>query len=169
MANTPAAVFVKVLRTATVQHPPETRIEYVVSNASSAPIWLVSDGWPIWRQHGRSLRLSFARGKMQPSVQPFGYFPPATRKILPSRSSLVAYEWCWPLPLSRLWNTASKAAPVPGKYQLRIQVGYGLTAKPARVRLKENIEAPVLRWQHVAISDPHSLLVPAYEVSRTDP
>jgi hypothetical protein len=165
MPRTADAVHVKVTQTTTARRPPSTKVKFVVSNRGTAPIWLVDDGWPIWKQRGRLLEVSLARGKMQPGAQAYGYFDPVVTKIGPGKHATRTVELAWPLPLSRLWNAMAQATPEPGDYRFRIRVGYGLKAKPDRVRLGEEIEAPVLRWQQEAVSDPHSLIVPPYDIA----
>jgi hypothetical protein len=123
-----------------------------VCNNREEPIWLVNDHWLIWRQLGHEIELSYARGKMRPGAQVFGYFPPAVLKMEPddrvSRSILLT----WPHSLDRLWNAVSIAAPSVGEYRVFIRIGYGLTASPEPPGVGEGVEMPVFRWQQEALS-----------------
>lgn len=131
-----------------------TIIEYRVENHESTPIWLVNDGWLVWRQQGVDIELSYARGTLQPGVEVFGYFNPKVVKVQPQKSVMRHVELKWPLSLSRLWNTVSTASLQSGVYHVSILIGYGLTREPPKPALGESVEAPVLRWQREAKSPP---------------
>lgn len=72
-------------------------------------------------------------------------------------------ELTWPQRLSRLWNSEGVATPAPGRYRVRMRVGYGLTPEPPPPVAGEDIEAPVLRWQHEAVSPWVEMIVPEYQ------
>ena len=143
--------------------PSASKIEYEVRNTTSVPIWLVNDGWLIWRQAGTQIELSYARGAMRPGSQVFGYFLPSVVQIEPGGNLSLAIELRWPYGLDLLWNTERRAAPLPGDYQISVRVGYGLTPKPDDPGLHESVEAPVLRWQKEAVSQPVPMNVSFYQ------
>jgi hypothetical protein len=155
-------VEVKILNVSSREAPPSTRLEYEVRNSGDAPVWLVDDGWLIWNQDGERVELSFKRGKMRAGSQVFGYFPPATVVLNPGDSVSRPVELKWPQPLDRLWNGEELASPAPGRYQVSVRVGYGLTAEAEPARLGEGVEATVFRWQKEASSPAEPLVVPAY-------
>ena len=155
-------VSVEIVDVATRQQPPETRLAYRVRNHADAQIWLVDDGWPIWRRDGSQTELSFARGRLQPGAQPFGYFPPTVARIEPGEEVTREVTLRWPLTLDRLWNEASEAAPPPGGYDVVVRVGYGVRPEPESPVLGQAVEDPVLHWQREAVSSPAKLHVPPY-------
>ena len=138
---------------------PGVEIGYQVRNAGSRPVWLVDDGWIVWRQEGRHIEISLARTRMQPGAQVFGYFDPKVREIGRGGSVSGKLSLTWPLRLDRLWNDRSEADPEPGEYQLVLRVGYGLTPAPGELRAGEGVEDPVFRWQHEAVSEPVTIHV----------
>lgn len=156
------AVEVKILEVSSREAPPSTLLEYRVSNKGDAAVWLVSDGWLIWKQEGDRIELSFKRGKMRAGSEVFGYFPPATVMLNPGDEVSRTVELKWPQRLSRLWNDEELAAPAPGPYQVCVRVGYGLTAEAESPELGEGVEATVFRWQKEASSPAAALTVPAY-------
>jgi hypothetical protein len=155
-------VEVKILKVSSQETPPSTHVEYQVSNHGDAPVWLVDDGWLIWNQDGERIELSFKRGKMRAGSQAFGYWPPATVMLNPGDQVSRPVELKWPQPLTRLWNDAELASPPPGRYQLSVRVGYGLTAEAEPPLLGEGVEATVFRWQREASSPAAPMTVPAY-------
>jgi hypothetical protein len=157
-------VTVSISQIKTAQEPPSTSVEFVVCNDSAAPVWLVNDQWLIWHQAGQEIELGFQRGAMRPGSHVFGYFPPTVTKIEPGSSHRRAVELRWPQPLDLLWNNSERAAPPPGLYQVSVRVGYGLTPEPESPKLGESVEAPVLKWQCEAVSQPVPMEVPAYPV-----
>jgi hypothetical protein len=156
------SVEVAVTGNSTYEEPPRTRLDYQVSNSGDATVWVVDDGWLIWRQSGSNLQLSFARGRMRKGVEVFGYFPPVVATLEPGEAMTRTVELTWPLRLSRIWNPTSEVSPAPGEYQAMVEVGYGRSPQPDPPTLEESVEDPVLRWQHEAVSPPFVLLVPPY-------
>jgi hypothetical protein len=134
-------------------------LEYEVRNDSQAPIWLVNDGWLIWQQTGPVIELSYARGKMRAGSQVLGYFPPAVLQVDSGRQVTKAVTLRWPQSLDRLWNQEVSAAPGRGEYQLSVRVGYGTVPAPDPPSVGEGVEAPVLRWQHEAVSEAAQMVV----------
>lgn len=155
-------VTVEILRISSQTNPPSTQLEYRVSNETHAPIWLVEDGWLIWRQKGRAIELCYARGTMQPGSHVFGYFPPSVVQVKAGESVSHVIDLLWPQALDRLWNNTNIAAPPPGRYEVSVRIGYGETAEPDPPDLNESVEAPVLRWQKEAVSKAISFDVPPY-------
>lgn len=155
-------VSVEIVEVATRREPPETWLAYRVRNHADGPIWLVDDGWPIWRQDGPRIELSFARGRLQPGAQPFGYFPPTVARIEPGEEVTREVTLRWPLALDRLWNPASEATPPTGEYEVAVRVGYGSRLEPESPVLGQAVEDPVLRWQQEAVSPPAKMYVPPY-------
>ncbi len=156
------AIAVVILNVLSQTTPPITFVEYEVRNESGAPIWLVHDGWLIWRQDDKRIDLSFKRGAMRTGAQVFGYFPPAVVKLESGGRFRETVELKWPLDLDPLWNTTSLARPKPGSYQVSVRVGYGLSAAPDAPSAGESVEAPVLRWQLDAASPAVAMIVPEY-------
>jgi hypothetical protein len=155
------AVRVSIVRCNSSQgDPPETDLEYEVRNETPAPIWLVDDGWLIWRQEGQEIELSYARGKMRPGARVFGYFSPSVTKLEAGERATRSIPLTWPQPLGRLWNAESEAAPQPGAYRVSVRIGYGVTPEPEAPVLGEGVEAPVLRWQQEAVSDAVPMVIP---------
>jgi hypothetical protein len=142
--------------------PPSSRVDYLVRNDSAAPVWLVDDGWLIWRRNGTRIELSFARGRMRPGAQVYGYFPPAVASLPPATHLARGVDLSWPLELDRLWNAERFAAPPPGDYQLTIRIGYGDTPAPDAPSVGEGVELSMLRWQREAVSGPTTITVPRY-------
>ncbi len=134
--------------------PGTTIIDYRVENHGSAPIWLVDDGWLVWRQQGSDVELSYARAALQPGVEVYGYFNPEVVKIKPNTHVVRHIELSCPLALSRIWNTDSEVMLPQGVYDITIRIGYGLTREPQKPVLGESVETPVLRWQKEAKSSP---------------
>src|SRR5947209_5996687 len=143
--------------------PPGVAIHYRVRNENAAPIWMVNDRWIIWRQEASRIEVSLARGRMRPGTTVFGYFPPAVLKIESGNSVSDALTLDWPLRLDRLWNELSEVAPAPGRYELVLRIGYGLTSSPGELRAGDEVEDPVLRWQMEAASDPFPLDIGEYQ------
>jgi hypothetical protein len=156
-------VTVTILGVSSVERPPSTAIDYEVVNESREPVWLVDDGWLIWRQTGDEIRLSYARGPMQPGSHVFGYFNPAVVQLAPAERTARVARLTWPQRLDQLWNARAEAAPEPGNYRVTVSVGYGETPEPHGPALGEGVEAPVLRWQRVATSEPVPMRVPVYQ------
>ncbi len=163
-----AGVAVVITQVTSQTMPSTSRVEYEVRNTTSAPIWLVNDGWLIWRQEGTQIELSYVRGAMRPGSQVFGYFLPSVIRIEPGDSLPLAADLNWPYRLDLLWNTERRAAPLPGDYQISVRVGYGLTPVPDDSGLDESVEAPVLRWQKEAVSQPVPIKVPFYQQERDE-
>lgn len=153
---------VAIVSAATQSEPSSTRLEYEVRNDTDTTIWLVDDGWLTWRRMGKDIELSYARGKMQPGAQVFGYFSPSVVKLEPGNSILRKVHLTWPQSLDRLWNAERYAAPPPGEYRVSVWIGYGITPEPDSPGLGEGVEAPIFRWQKEAISQPVLMEVPPY-------
>jgi hypothetical protein len=135
-------------------------IEYQVRNRSRASIWLVDDGFLSWHQSGAELELSYARERMRPGAQPFGYYDPKVVELAPGARLNRKVQLTWPQPLDRLWNPVKEGELTPGEHPLKIKIGYGHSSKPPDPKLHEGVEAPVLRWQNVASSAAVTLKVP---------
>jgi hypothetical protein len=141
---------------------PSTQLTYEVRNKGDRPVWLVDDGWLTWRQKGKQIELSYAREKMQPGAEVFGYFSPTVAKIEPGNAVTRKVELSWPLSLDRLWNDEYQAKPNPGKYKVSIKVGYGLTPEPGPLAPEESVETPVFRWQTSIVSNFVPMVVPVF-------
>ncbi|HLJ33069.1 MAG TPA: hypothetical protein VKU38_05430 [Ktedonobacteraceae bacterium] len=161
-------VTVFITRASSQTTPPVSHVEYEVRNDTTVPIWLVNDGWLIWKQEGSQIELSYARGTMRPGSHVFGYFSPTVVQIDPGQHLSLAANLSWPYRLDLLWNAERSAAPLPGNYQISVRVGYGLTPTPEDPGLNESVEAPVLRWQKEAVSQPAPITVPSYQQERDE-
>ena len=159
-------VLVMIVSAVAMPEPPAWHLEYEVRNAGDKPVWLVVDENLVFRHEDSRIELSFARGQMQPGVQVFGYFNPAVEELPPGESLRRAVEIPWPSPLSDIWNAGREATPSPGDYEVKLRVGFGMSEAPDAAAVGESVEAPVLRWQHTAVSAPVSLAVPPYQRSR---
>ncbi len=146
------AVVVKIVSVSSQTIPPGILLEYEVFNGSDTHIWMVDDDWFIWRQTGKHIELSFARGKMRSSVEVFGYFLPSVVKIDPDDKISKVIKLTWPQPLNKIWNEKSIIAPAAGDYTLSVRVGYGFTPGPDESRIEIDVETPVLCWQREAVS-----------------
>jgi hypothetical protein len=142
--------------------PPSTRLDYEVQTVGSRPVWLVDDGFLTWRQDNGQIELSLAREPLQPGAEPFGYFNPTVVKLEPGEQVQRRIELSWPQSLSPLWNPSSIAAPPPGRHPVSVRVGYGLSPAPDPPEAGAPVEAPVLRWQHEAVSPAIAVDVPEY-------
>jgi hypothetical protein len=139
---------------------PEPELRYVVRNAGDGPVWVVDDGWLVWRRDGRRIELGFQRAPLRQGAEPFGYFDPRVAELAPGAELTRTVAIGWPQPLDRLWNEEREAAPEPGAYELAVRIGYGESPKPPPVtRVGEAVDAPVLAWQREAVSDPVTLTV----------
>lgn len=156
------AIAVVILNVVTQATLAVTIVEYEVKNDGAVPIWLVHDGWLIWKQDGEHIELSFKRGAMRVGSQVFGYFPPAVVKVESEARFRETVELKWPFDLDPLWNTTVLARPAPGTYQVSVRVGYGLSAAPDAPTTGQSVEAPVLSWQQEAVSPTVSMIVPEY-------
>ena len=140
--------------------PPGADLRYVVRNGGGAPVWLVDDGWLVWRQDGARIELGFQRAPMREGVEPFGYFDPQVAEIAPGDAVERTVALAWPQALDRLWNEQREVAPPAGEYEVAVRVGYGETPKPPPVtQVGVPVEAPVLAWQREAVSEPARLTV----------
>src|SRR5260370_28070638 len=95
---------VSITSTTTSYNPPATSIAYSVRNARPAAVWLVNDGWFIWRQRGTDLEISTARGRMTRGSHPFGYFVPDVLELPSGQTLARSIDLQWPLRLDTLWN-----------------------------------------------------------------
>jgi len=136
-------------------------LRYGVRNEGDARVWVVDDGWLVWRQEGDRIELGFQRVRMRPGVEPFGYFNPQVAGLDAGAEVERTVALAWPQALDRMWNETAEAAPEPGEYEVAIRVGYGETPEPPPVtRVGESVEAPVLGWQREAVSEPVRLAIP---------
>jgi hypothetical protein len=134
---------------------------YVVRNDGEATVWVVDDGWLVWRREDGRIELGFQRAPMRPGVEPFGYFDPRVARLEPGAELTRTVSLSWPQPLDRMWNEAHEVALPPGEYEVAVRIGYGESEKPPPTqRVGEGVEAPVLAWQHQAVSEPVTLTVP---------
>lgn len=159
---------VTILSVITQAFPPSTHIEFEVRNEATVPIWLVDDRWLIWHQTDREVELCYARGRMQPGAQVFGYFPPSVVRIERGGSISREIHLTWPQPLDRLWNAERSTTPSPGEYRVSVRIGYGMSPKPNPSEVGESVEAPIFRWQKEAISQPAPMEVPFYKLTPTE-
>ena len=145
--------------------PPVWRIEYDVRNLSGDVIWLIVDESLTLRHDEKHIELSYARGKMQPGVQVFGYFDPKVVNIPIGGSVRRSIEIPWPCRLSDIWNVEREVAPPPGEYDVSVRVGFALNEKPESPKVGEGIEIPVLRWQKEMVSPSVRIAIPPYALS----
>jgi hypothetical protein len=154
------AVTVEIVGAERRDEPPGARVTYAVRNTSDDVVWLVDDGWLVWRQEGTRIELGYQRAPMQAGVQPFGYFGPEVVALQPGSAVERTVELSWPQPLDGLWNAQEEAAPPPGDYELAVRVGYGESPTPPPPRRGgAAVEEPVLAWQREAVSPPVPLAV----------
>lgn len=158
-----STVSVDVLSISTTTEPPMTQLSYKVLNSGKNPIWLVDDNWLVWRQKDNRIELSFARERMQPGVEAFGYFKPQVIKIESGNFVIKDIELDWPLTLDRIWNSRGYVTPEPGEFVVSIKVGYGLTRESDSLSEKGSVEEPILQWQSTAVSEGTMMVVPKYE------
>jgi hypothetical protein len=155
------AVTVEIVAAEPRTDPPGADFRYVVRNDGDATVWVVDDGWLVWRRQGRRIELGFQRVPMQPGAVPFGYFDPQVVALEPGAELTRAITLTWPQPLERMWNESAEAAPPAGEYEVAVRVGYGESPAPPPVtQVGESVEAPVLGWQREAVSAPVPLTVP---------
>src|SRR2546422_966596 len=145
-------ILVLIVSAATQTSPPAWHLEYEVRNPGSAPVWLIVDEELVLSHAGVRIELSYARGKMRPGIQPFGYFDPNVVEIPAGKSSRQTVEVAWPCRLSGIWNPVREAALPPGEYEVSVRIGYASTPAPDAPELDEGVEAHVLRWQREAVS-----------------
>jgi hypothetical protein len=155
-------VLVSIVSAIVKMRPPAWYIEYDVNNLGGAEIWLVVDESLVLRLDEAHIELSYARGKMQPGVQVFGYFNPNVVNIQPGRSLRRSVEITWPCRLSDIWNAQREATPSPGEYEVSVRVGFAMTAAPNPPKVGEDVETPVLRWQKETVSPPVRIAIPLY-------
>jgi hypothetical protein len=148
------------------ERPPTWLVEYQVQNASKKVLWLIVEESLTYRLVGRHLELSYARSKMQPGTQPFGYFDPQTTSILPGRIITKRFEIAWPLRLSNLWNADSYAAPLPGAYKFSLKLGVATEERPDSGDDDINVEDCVLLWQKTVSSPEVETSVPNYNLGK---
>jgi hypothetical protein len=151
------AVTVDIVAAESRADPPGADLTYVVRNEGDAPVWVVDDGWLAWRQEDGTIELGYARVPMQPGVEPFGYFSPQVAQLAPAAELTRSVSLSWPQRLDGMWNASDTAAPRPGDHRVVVRIGYGETPGPDPPALGEGVEAPVLAWQHEAVSEPATL------------
>ena len=106
---------------------------------------------------------------MSRGAQVFGYFPPSVLEVGPNERVNRVVSLTWPQSLDRLWNSCNEAAPNPGDYRVSIRIGYGLTPSPELPGLGEGVEAPVQRWQRLAVSKNVLMNVPEQNAFSAEP
>ena len=161
----PGSVVVDISSVTSAVHPPATEIVYAVRNAGARPVWLVDDGWLVFRQEGDRIELSFARGRLRTGVQVYGYFAPTVVRLDPGEIADRRFTLTWPLALNRMWNAERTASPTPGEYRLSVRVGYGTTPQAGPPELGEGVDGGIHRWQRSAVSAPVTVRIPAYQRS----
>lgn len=142
--------------------PPAWYLEYEVRNLGRVIVWLVIDENLVFRRDDSRIELSYARGKMQPGAQVFGYFDPKVVKIPPGGSLRQTVKIAWPCSLSDIWNAEREATPPPGEYEVSVRIGFASTAAPKPPKVDESVEAPVLRWQKETVSPSVRIVIPSY-------
>jgi hypothetical protein len=153
-------VAVEILAAERREEPPGATLTYEVRNEGDATVWLVDDGWLVWRQEDARIELGFQRAPMQAGVQPFGYWEPDVVPLEPGGAARREVELTWPEPLDDMWNAQDEAAPAPGEYEVAVRVGYGESeTPPSPTRGGTGVEEPVLAWQREALSPPARLTV----------
>ncbi|MEO8576990.1 MAG: hypothetical protein ABI556_09830 [Gemmatimonadales bacterium] len=153
-------VSVSIVSAAVSTHPPGWHIEYEVRNNGTQTVWLVVDERLVFRRDNDHVELSYARARMQPGVQVFGYFEPKATELSPGESARQSVDITWPLTLSDIWNANREVAPAPGVYDVTVRIGFGLTPAPESPTSGETVEEPVLRWQREAVSPHVQLEIP---------
>jgi hypothetical protein len=141
------------------ERPGAVELRYVARNDGAAPVWVVDDGWLAWRPAGHRIELVYARVPIAKGTRPFGYFPPQTAQLAAGAALEREVSLTFPQPLSRLWNDRDEADPEPGAYEVAVRIGYGETPQPGPPELGQSVEAPVLAWQHEAVSEPVPLRI----------
>jgi hypothetical protein len=153
-----APVTVQIVDIAERTDPRGADLRYVVRNGSGGTIWVVDDGWFAWRLEDARIELNFARVRMQPGVEPFGYFSPEVVAVEAGAELERTVALSWPQPLSGMWNAARSADPPPGEYEAVVRVGWADSPAPPPPDTAD-VEAPVLAWQREAVSEPVRLVV----------
>jgi hypothetical protein len=143
--------------------PPTWHIEYDVCNVGKSVIWLIIDESLVFRRDDRHIELSYAREKMQPGVQVFGYFNPAVANIPPDGSLRRSVEINWPCHLSDIWNIEREVSPPPGEYKVSVRIGFASTEAPQPPNVGEDVEVPVMHWQKEAVSTLVQIVIPPYD------
>ena len=156
-------VLVSIVSVIVKASPPTWHIEYDVCNLGRAVIWLIVDESLVLRHDDTHIELSYARGKMQPGVQVFGYFDPAIVNIPPDRSLRRSVEITWPCRLSDIWNLEREVTLPPGEYKVSVRVGFALTEAPQPPKVGEDVEAPVMLWQKETVSPLVQIVIPPYD------
>jgi hypothetical protein len=149
---------VEIADVAELTEPRGVELRYLVRNGAEGTIWVVDDGWFAWRLEDRRIELNFARVRMQPGVEPFGYFAPEVVAVEPGARLERTVALNWPHPLSGMWNATPDADPPPGEYEVVVRVGWSDSPAPGPPETAD-VEAPVLAWQREAVSDPARLVV----------
>ncbi len=136
-------------------------LRYAVRNDGDRTVWVVDDGWLVWRREGIRIELGFQRVLLRPGIEPYGYFVPQVAPIEPGAELTRTVSLTWPQPLDRMWNEEREVSLSPGEYEVVVRVGYGESERPPPVqRVGEGVETPVLAWQREAVSEPVTLTVP---------
>ncbi|SRR5216683_373165 len=145
--------------------PSAWHLKYDVRNTGQVVIWLVVDESLVLRRDNANIELSYAREKMKPGVQVFGYFDPKVVKIPPGGSLRRLVEITWPCRLSDIWNDEREAMPPPGVYKVSVRIGFASTAAPKAPKVGEGVEAPVMAWQKTTVSPAVQIAIPPYTPS----
>lgn len=136
-------------------------LRYTVRNDGDAMVWVVDDGWLVWRREGGRVELGFQRVLLRPGIEPFGYFNPQVAPLEPGAELTRTVSLTWPQTLDRMWNEEREVSLPPGEYEVAVRIGYGESERPPPPqRVGEGVEAPVRAWQHEAVSEPVPLTVP---------
>lgn len=158
----PPVMQVRITEAQSRPHLSAWQIAYEACNTGARMLWLVDE--PVLTLHaapGR-MELSYARAPLQPGVLPYGYFNPRCTPLAGGDCLRREVHISWPARLSTLWNPVHEAAPAPGDYAVTVRVGYGDTPTPDAPQPGENVQDPVLRWQHTASSTPVTLTIAPY-------
>ncbi len=155
-------VLVSIVNVIVQASPPAWQLEYEVRNMQQTAVWLVVDESLVLKRENAHIELSYARGKMQPGVQVFGYFDPIVVNIPPGESLRQQVKVAWPCRLSDIWNEVREVVLPPGEYEVAVRIGFASTAKPKPPKVGEGVEGPVLRWQRTTVSPPVRIAIPPY-------
>jgi len=155
----PPSMQVQITQAQAQAHPSAWQIAYEACNAGGQTLWLVDEPALTLRQTPGRIELSYAREPLRPGALPYGYFNPRCTPLASGECLQRQVNIAWPARLSALWNPAREAAPAPGDYAVTVRLGYGKTPEPDAPQPGEDVQDPVLRWQHQALSTPVTLTI----------